>query len=213
MKDKKIIPVRLDSYAGDTSALEAHFFDDKDEYGGKSVPDDCMWAAVYIQDGKIDHSMTDYGYRSLEELLETYKGEKIIGLRENRKDAELERARDIAEDTLEALMTEDNVLLDIEGELNLPPGSIEKAYKTLHKARTGRAKKKKIDKDEIFYSLCVQDILAEAKELKIPRKKLTPEIIKQIETKIEDSMGSFHDMIQDAISEVIGETEAQTNES
>lgn len=99
MNNKLILPIRLDSYAGETSALEAHFFDDKEEYGGKSVPDDCMWAAVYILDGKIDHSMTDYGYRSLEELLETYKGEKIIGLTENRKDAELERARDIAEDT------------------------------------------------------------------------------------------------------------------
>lgn len=213
MKDKKIIPVRLDSYAGNTSALEAHLFEDKEEYGGKSVPDDCMWAAVYILDGKIDHSMTDYGYRSLEELLETYKGEKIIGLTENRKDAELERARDIAEDTLETLLTEDSVLLHIEGELNLPPGSIKKAYKTLHKARTGRAKAPKIDRDEVFYSLCVEDILSQAKEMRIPKKKFTPEVIKQIETKIEDGIGSFHDMIEDAISEIISETEAHSNES
>lgn len=197
-KNKKIIPIRLDSYAGVESALEAHFYEDKEEYGGKSVPDDSMWAAVYILDGKIDHSMTEYGYRSLEELLKAYKGEKIIGLRENRKGAELERARDIAEDVLEALQTEDNTLLYIEGELNLPPGSIEKAYKTLHKAR-----KTGIDKDEIFYSLCVQDILAEAKEMRISKKKLNPEIILRIEMKIEDSMGSFHEKIQDAISEVI----------
>lgn len=205
MNNKLILPIRLDSYAGKTSALEAHLFKNKEEYGGKSVPDDCMWAAVYILDGKIDHSMTDYGYRSLEELLKTHKKEKIIGLTENRKDAELERARDIAEDTLEALMTEDNVLLDIEGDLNLPPGSIETAYKTLHKARTGRAKKTGIDKDEVFYWFSVEDILIQAKELRIPKKKLTPEIIKQIERKIEDSMGTGNDMIQDAITEVMND--------
>ncbi len=213
MKDKKILPIRLDSYAGKTSALEAHLFEDKEEYGGKSVPDDNMWAAVYILDGKIDHSMTDYGYRSLEELLETHKGEKIIGLTESRKDVELERARDIAEDTLEALMTEDSVLLHIEGELNLPPGSIKKAYKTLHKARAGRAKKTGIDKDEVFYWFSVEDILIQAKEMRIPRKKFTPEVIKQIERKIEDSMGTGNDMIQDAISEVISEAEAHSNEA
>jgi len=207
-----ILPIRLDSYAGKKSALEAHLFKNKEEYGGKSVPDDCMWAAVYLVNGKIDYSMTEYGYRSLEELLKTHKKEKITGLTENRKDAELERARDIAEDTLEALMTEDNVLLDIEGELNLPPGSIEKAYKTLHKARTGRAKKTGIDKDEVFYWFSVEDILIQAKDMRIPKKKLTPEVIKQIERKIEDSMGTGNDMIQDAISEVIKETEAQTNE-
>jgi len=88
MNNKIILPVRLDSYAGDTSALETHLFNDKEEYGGKSVPDDSMWIAVYIVNGKIDHSLTEYGYRSLEELLNTHKDEKIIGLRENRKDAE-----------------------------------------------------------------------------------------------------------------------------
>lgn len=217
MNNKVILPVRLDSYAGDTSALEAHFFKDGEEYGAKSVPDDSMWIAVFIVNGKIDHSLTDYGYESLEELLETYKNEKIIGLRENRKDAELERARDIAEDTLEFLMSEEaytaySVLLDIEGELNLPVGAIKKAYKTLRKARTGRAKAPMIDKDEVFYSLCVEDILSQAKEMRIPKKKLTPEVIKQIETKIEDSMGSFYDRIQDAINEVISEMEAHSNE-
>jgi len=90
MNNKVILPIRLDSYAGDTSALEAHLYNDKEEYGGKSVPDDSMWAAVYILNGKIDHSMTEYGYRSLEELLKAYKNEKIVGLRENREDAELE---------------------------------------------------------------------------------------------------------------------------
>lgn len=213
MKDKKIIPIRLDSYAGVESALEAHFYEDKEEYGGKSVPDDSMWAAVYILDGKIDHSMTEYGYRSLEELLKTYKGEKIIGLTEIRKDAELERARDIAEDTLETLLTEDSILLHIEGELNLPPGSIKKAYKTLHKARTGRAKKTGIDKEEVFYSLNVEDILIQAKEMRIARKKFTSEVIKRIEIKIEDSLGTGNDMIQDAISEIISETGAHTNEA
>lgn len=123
----------------------------------------------------------------------------------DRKDAKLEDARTIVMDVLEELLTEDRVLLNIEGELNLAPGAIEKAYKTLQKARTGRAKIG-IDKDEIFYSLCVEDILNQAKEMKIPKKKLTTEVIKQIETKIEDSMGSFYDRIQDAISEVIGET-------
>lgn len=205
MKNKVIIPIRLDSYAGDESALEAHFFEDKEEYGGKSVPDDSMWAAVYILDGKIDHSMTEYGYRSLEELLDTHKKEKIMGIKENRKDAELERARDIAEDALELLLTEDSVLLHVEGELNLAPGSIKKAYRTLQKARTGRAKKTGIDKDEVFYSLSIEDILIQAKEMRIPRKKLTPEVIKRIEIKIEDSMGTGNEMIQDAISEVLSE--------
>jgi len=200
MSNKVILPIRLDSYAGSESALEAHFYEDKEEYGGKSVPDDSMWIAV---------SMTEYGYRSLEELLNAYKGEKSIGLRENRKDAELERARDIAEDTLEALMTDDSVLFHVEGELNLPPGSIKKAYKTLQKARTGRAKKTGIDKDDIFYSLCIEDIFWQAKEMKIPRKKLTTEIIKEIKDRIGDKMGSANYIIMDAISEVIGETEKQ----
>lgn len=211
--NKVILPIRLDSYAGDESALEAHFYEDKEEYGGKSVPDDSMWIAVYILDGKIDHSMTEYGYRSLEELLDTHKKEKIMGLTENRKDAGLERARDIAEDALEILMTEDSVLLHVEGELNLPPGSIKKAYKTLHKARTGRAKKTGIDKDEIFYSLCIEDIFWQAKEMKIPRKKLTTEIIKEIKDRIGDKMGSANYIIMDAISEVISETGAHINEA
>lgn len=206
-----ILPVRIDSYAGDTSALEAYFFKDGVEYGSKSVPDCSMWIAVHIVSGKIDHDLTDCGYKSLEELLKTYKGFKVLGLKESRKDAELEEARAIAEDVLEELLTEDSVLLHIEGELNLPDGAIKKAYKTLHKA--GSVKKPKIDRDEVFYSLSVEDILSQAKELRIPKKKLTPEIIKQIETKIEDSMGSFYDTIQDAISEVIGENEAQTNET
>lgn len=143
------------------------------------------------------------------------KYEKIIGLTENRKYAELEEARAVAEDALEILLTEDSVLLHIEGELNLAPGAIKKAYRTLQKARTGRAKVPliDIDRNEVFYSLCVEDILIQAKEMRIPRKKLTPEVIKQIETRIEDSMGTGNDKIQDAISEVIGETEAQTNES
>ncbi len=213
MNNKVILPIRLDSYAGDTSALEAHLFNDKEEYGGKSVPDDSMWIAVYILNGKIDHSLTEYGYRSLEELLDTHKKEKIMGIKENRKDAELERARDITEDTLGVLLTKDKVLLRIEGELNLAHGAIQKAYRTLQKARTGRVKKIGMDKEEVFYSFCVEDIFSQAKEMRIPRKKLTPEIIKQIEIKIEDSMGSFHDKIQDAISEVISETEAQTNEA
>lgn len=150
MADNKVIlPVRLDSYAGNTSALEAHLFSDKEEYGGKSVPDDSMWAAVHIVNGKIDNDLTDYGYRSRKELLETYKKEKIMGVR--------------------------------------------------------TAKKTVIDKDEIFYSLCVEDILSQAKEMKIPLKKLTPEVIKQIETRIEGSMWNIPDMIQDAISETIKE--------
>lgn len=74
-----IIPIRLDSYAGETSALEVHFFKG-DEYGGKSTPDKSMWIAVHMIDGKIDQGETDYGYESLKELLETYKDHKIIGL-------------------------------------------------------------------------------------------------------------------------------------
>ena len=205
MTNKVILPVRLDSYAGDTSALEAHLFNDKEEYGGKSVPDDSMWAAVYILDGKVDHSLTEYGYRSLEELLDTHKKEKIMGIKENRKDAELEEARAVAEDALEILLTEDSVLLHVEGELNLPPGSIKKAYKILHKARTGRAKKTGIDKDEVFYSLCIEDIFTQADELRIPRKKLTPEIIKRIEQKVEESLGNANDSIGDVITEIMND--------
>ena len=121
------------------------------------------------------------------------------------KDAEREEARTIVMDVLEALLDEDRVLLNIEGELNLTPGAIKKAYKTLQKARTGRTKG--IDKDEIFYSLCIEDIFWQAKEMKIPKKKLTPEIIKEIKDRIGDKMGSVNDTIMDAISEVIGETE------
>lgn len=127
----------------------------------------------------------------------------------DRKDAEREEARTIVMDVLEALLNEDRVLLNIEGELNLTPGAIEKAYKTLQKARTGRTKKTGIDKDEIFYSLCIEDIFWQAKEMKIPRKKLTPEIIKEIKGRIEDKMGSANYTIMDAINEVIGETEEQ----
>jgi hypothetical protein len=127
----------------------------------------------------------------------------------DRKDAEREEARTIVMDVLEALLNEDRVLLNIEGELNLAPGAIEKAYKTLQKARTGRTKKTVIDKDEIFYSLCIEDIFWQAKEMKIPRKKLTTEIIKEIKGRIEDKMGSANYTIMDAISEVIGETEKQ----
>ena len=192
MNNKVILPIRLDSYAGDTSALEAYLYDDKEEYGGKSVPDDSMWAAVYILNGKIDHSLTEYGYRSLEELLKTHKNEKIIGLRENRKDAE---------DTPGVLLAEDWAALET------------KWAQDVAEERTGSAKVPLIDRDEVFYSLCVEDILSQAKEMRIPRKKLTPEVIKQIENRIEDSMGSFYDRIQDAISEVIGEKEAQTNEA
>ncbi len=124
------------------------------------------------------------------------------------KDATREEARTIVMDVLEELLTEDMVLLNIEGGLNLPPGAIEKAYKTLQKARTGR-KKTGIDKDEIFYSLCIEDIFWQAKEMKIPKKKLTPEIIKEIKDRIGDKMGSVNDIIMAAISEVIGEAEEE----
>lgn len=211
MTDNKVIlPVRLDSYAGETSALEVYFYEDKEEYGGKSVPDDSMWAAVYLVNGKIDHSMTEYGYRSLDELLKTHKKEKITGLRANRKDAEVEEARVIAEDILEVLLTEESesTPIHIEGELNLAPGSILKAYRILAKARKKESQKKqsKIDKDEIFYSLSVEDIFMHADELRIPRKKLTPEIIKRIEKTVEDGLGSVNDSIGDAITDVIRET-------
>lgn len=208
MKNTAILPIRLDSYAGDMSALEAHFFENKEEYGGKSVPDDSMWIAVYIVNGKIDHSRTEYGYKSLEELLDTHKKEKITGLKENGKDAELEEAQAIAEDTLELMLTENRVLLYIEGELNLPDGAIKKAYKTLRKARKGRAKAPKIDKNEVFYSLSVWDILVQAKGMGIPRKKLTPEILKEIKSTFENNTSSYlneiaNETLQDAISEVI----------
>lgn len=200
MSKTVILPVRIDSYGGDVSGVELFLSE-------QSEPVKSMWIAVHIEDGKVLQDLTDYGYKSRKELLETYKNEKIIGLKKDRKDAELEEARDIAEDALEVLLTEDDVLLHIEGELNLPDGAIKKAYKTLQKARTGRAKKTRIDKDEVFYSLCVEDILWQAKEMKIPRKKLTGEIIKEIKDRIGDKMGSVNDTIMEAISEVIREEE------
>ncbi len=213
-KNTVILPVRLDSYAGNMSALEAHFFKDGEEYGGKSVPDDSMWIAVPIINGKVSHEDIDYGYKSLRELLEEYKNHdyKITGLRANRKDAEIERARDIAEDALEVLLTEDRVLLHIEGELNLPDGAIKKAYRTLQKAREGRAKAPEIDRDEVFYSLCIEDILSQAEEMEIPKEKLTPEVIKQIIERIEGSLEDTNDKIQDAINDEL-DLEAQTDEA
>jgi len=205
--NKVILPIRLDSYAGDESALEAHLYNDKEEYGGKSVPDDSMWAAVHILNGKVDHSLTEYGYRSLEELLDTHKKEKIMGIKENRKDAELEEARAVAEDALELLLTDDSVLLRIEGELNLPPGAIKKAYKTLHKARTGRARKTGIDREEVFYSICVEDIFWQAKDMEIPKKKLTPETIKRIKNRAEEYLSDIvNDRIRLAIYDELNET-------
>ncbi len=146
MNNKVILPMRLDSYAGDTSELEVRLFKTPEDY--PQDPNKSMWAAVHIVNGKIDHSLTDYGYHSLKELLTTYKNEKIIGLKENRKDAGLEEARGIAEDALEVLLTEDSVLLHIEGELNLPDGAIKKAYKTLQKARRDHAKVKEAENRE-----------------------------------------------------------------
>lgn len=205
MKKKTVIlPVRLDSYGGKKSALEAHFFKDSEEYQGKSVPDDSMWIAVFIVNGKIDHSMTDYGYRSLENLLKTYKNELIIGLRENRKDAELEEARAIAEDILEELLTKESVLLHIEGELNLPDGAIKKAYRTIAKARKASAKKSGIDRDEVFYSLSIEDIFMQAEEVGIPKKKLTKDAIKQIIERIEGILEDTNNKIQGAIKDEFG---------
>jgi len=133
MNNKIILPVRLDSYAGDTSALEAHLFNDKEEYGGKSVPDDSMWIAVYIVNGKIDHSLTEYGYRSLEKLLNTHKDEKIIGLRENRKDAE---------DTPGVLLAEDWDALETKWAQEVAEertGTAKAPTKTIKEAQTNEA--------------------------------------------------------------------------
>ena len=123
MDNKVVLPVRLDSYTGKDSALEASF---------RGSEEKGMWIAVWIVNGKVEHDTIDYGYMSLEDLLETYKGETVIGLR---KSAALDEARQIAEDALGVLLTEVSVLLHIEGELNLPDGAIKKAYNTLQKAR------------------------------------------------------------------------------
>lgn len=201
-----ILPVRLDSYAGKKSAIEVHFYEDKEEYAGQSIPDDSMWIAVPIINGKVSHDDIDHGYKSLEELLKEYKNHnlKIIGLRENRKDAELEEARGIAEDVLEELMTEENVLLHIEGGLNLPDGAIKKAYRTLAKARKGSVKKAGIDRDEIFYSLSIEDIFMQAEEVGLPKEKLTRDAIKQIIERIEGSLEDTNEKIQDAIKDEFG---------
>lgn len=124
MDNKVVLPVRLDSYTGKDSALEAFF---------RGSEEKSMWIAVWIVNGKVEHDTIDYGYRSLEDLLETYKGETVIGLR---KSAALDEARQIAEDALGVLLaTEDGVVNFLEGEIGLEDGAIKKAYKTLLKAR------------------------------------------------------------------------------
>lgn len=120
-------------------------------------------------------------------------------------DAELERAMGIAVDALELLLSEDRVLLYIEGELNLPDGAIEKAYKTLHKVSTQSAKPPKIDREEVFYSIRVEDIFMQAQEMGIPKKKLTSEALKQIIRRIEGSLEDTNLKIQDAIKDEIPE--------
>ena len=146
-----VLPVRLDSYTGKTSALEAHFFKDREEYAAQSVPDDHMWIAVWIKDGKVEYDTIDYGFQSLEELLETYKTEKIIGLKEDRKDADLEKAREIAEAVLASLLAKNkDIVALMESEIGEDEGAISKAFRTLRKARAGRVKKvPEIDREEV----------------------------------------------------------------
>lgn len=202
--DTVILPVRLDSYAGAMSAIEAHFFKSSEEYGAKSVPDKSMWIAVPIINGKVSHDNIDYGYKSLKELLEEYKNHdyRIVGLRTNRKDAELERAREIAEDALGVLLAgEDNVVAFIQGEIGLEDGALKKAYQTLRKAKTQSTKVPEIDRDEVFYSLCIDDIFLQADEAGVPKEKLTRDAIKQIIRRIEGSLEDTNNKIQDAITD------------
>ncbi len=208
MTNRTIIPVRVDTVHGETSELEVRLFETTDKY--PEYPSKSMWIAVPVVDGKVMYDDIDYGYRSLRELLKTYKNEKIIGLKENRKDAKLEEAMEIAEDTLGVLLaTEDGVIGFVEGEIGLEDGAIKKAYKTLRKAKTSCVKVSKADKDEVFYSLTVEDIFTQADELGIPLKKLTPEVLKQIEDKVGDGLGNVNDSIGEAISEVIHEKEGR----
>lgn len=105
------------------------------------------------------------------------------------KNTGLEEARNIAEDALGVLLTEDSVLLYIEGELNLPDGAIQRAYRVLQRAgKEGGGKIPKIDREEIFYSLCVDDIFLQAEELGISKKKLTPEKVKEIKETLADNL-------------------------
>lgn len=129
MSNKVILPLRLDSYGGSDSAVELFLSD-------PSEPVKSMWIAVHIENGKVLHDLTDYGYKSLKELREAYKGENVIGLR---KSAALDEARQTAEDTLGVLLaTEESVISFLEGEIGLEDGAIKKAYRTL--LRAGKAK-------------------------------------------------------------------------
>lgn len=210
MSKTVIIPVRIDTVHGETSELEVRLFKNIDEY--PEYPNKSMWIAVPIVDGKVMYDDIDYGYRSLKELLKAYKNEKIIGRRTNRKDADLEEAREIAEDTLGVLLaTEDGVITFVEGEIGLEDGAIKKAYKTLRKAKKDRAKTPRTDKDEIFYSLSVEDILNVAKDMGIPKKKLTPELIKRIKDGAQDIIPNdiVTDGIRFAIEDAMQEKEGQ----
>lgn len=203
MGKKEIMPVRIDTVHGRTSELEVRLFKKIEEY--PKYPDVSMWVAVPIVDGRVLHDDIDYGYRSLEELLKTYKNEKIIGVKENRKDAELEEARETAEDTLGVLLAgEDAIISFIEGEIGLEDGAIKKAYKTLQKARKAITKAPKTtEKDRVFFSLSVEDIFIQAGELRIPKRKLTPAVIAQIENKIGDGLGNVNEIIGEAITDVL----------
>lgn len=207
MSNKVIIPVRIDTVHGKTSELEVRLFK-HNEY--PEYPSDSMWVAVPVEDGKVLHDDIDYGYGSLKELLKTYKKEKIMGIRRDRKGAGLEEAREIAEDALGILLAGDETLLScIEADIGLEDGAIKKAYRTLRKAREDSAKAPP-DKDEVFYSLNVEDIFTQADELGISIKKLTPEVLKQIKEKVGDSLGNVNDIIGEAISEVVQKKERRT---
>lgn len=60
----------------------------------------------------------------------------------------------------------------------------------------------------VFYSLCNVDILRQAKEMKIPRKKLTPDVMEKIKRSVEEEIKEYvKDVLQDAISDAIHEKE------
>lgn len=58
----------------------------------------------------------------------------------------------------------------------------------------------------VFYSLSNEDILSQAKEMKIPRKKLTPEVMQKIKRRVKEEINEFvNDALQEAISDAIHE--------
>lgn len=91
----------------------------------------------------------------------------------------------------------------------------ERPKETLKDAEREEARKlldKLMELDEVFYSLRNEDILRIARDMRIPKKKLTPEIIDRIKRRVEDEIKEHvEEVMQKAISDVIHEKEEKMN--